>query len=124
MSFANAGHGPAFHLQRRTSRIRQLEATSCPIGVTLDEELQAIQPNRGEIEPGDLIVLATDGAIEQRDAEGEMFGRARFEQLVRENQTVPAPRLLEILKAKIKGFYRGSHPDDDVTILILERKFG
>jgi sigma-B regulation protein RsbU (phosphoserine phosphatase) len=122
LSFANAGHGPAFHLQRRTSRIRQLEATSCPIGVTLDELRDSAEPI--DIEPGDLIVLATDGAIEQRDAEGEMFGRARFEQLVRENQTVSAPRLLEILKAKIKGFYRGSHPDDDVTILILERKFG
>jgi serine phosphatase RsbU (regulator of sigma subunit) len=121
LSFANAGHGPAFHLQRRTSRIRQLEATSCPIGVTLDELRDSTEPI--EIEPGDLIVLATDGAIEQRDSEGEMFGKARFEQLVRDNQTVPAPRLIEILKAKITGYYRGSHPDDDVTILILERKF-
>jgi serine phosphatase RsbU (regulator of sigma subunit) len=122
LSFANAGHGPAFHLQRRTSRIRQLEATSCPIGVTLDELRDSPEPI--EIEPGDLIVLATDGAIEQRNAEGEMVGKARFEQLVRENQTVPAPRLIEILKTEIAGYFRGSHPDDDVTILILERKFG
>jgi serine phosphatase RsbU (regulator of sigma subunit) len=122
LSFANAGHGPAFHLARRTSRIRQLEATSCPIGVTLDELRDAAEPI--EMEPGDLVVLATDGATEQRNSEGEMFSKARLEQLVRDNQTVPAPRLLEILKTKIAGFYRGLHPDDDVTILILERKIG
>jgi len=121
LSFANAGHGPAFHLQRRTSRIRHLEATSCPIGVTLDELRDAPAPI--EIEPGDLIVLATDGAIEQRNSDGDMFGKARLEKLVCENQTVPAPKLLEILKSQIAAFYRGSHPDDDVTILILERKF-
>ena len=59
-----------------------------------------------------------------RPWEGEMFGRAQFEQLVRDNQTLPAHELVALLKQQIASFYRGSHPDDDVTILILERKFG
>ena len=121
-SFANAGHGPAFHLQRRTGHIRHLEATGCPIGIVEDEYGESPQPIL--LEPGDAIVLATDGAIEQRNAEGEMFGRPRFEQLVCDNQTLSASRLVALLKEQIRAYYRGSHPDDDVTILILERKFG
>lgn len=122
LAFANAGHGPAFHVQRRIGRIRQLEATGCPIGVVPDELRESAQP--AVIEPGDLIVLATDGATEQRNADGQMLGRDRFEQLVLNHQSLPAPQMLELLKEQIAGFYRGPHPDDDVTILILERKFG
>src|SRR5262245_47999230 len=120
--FANAGHGPAFHLQRRTGRIRDLEATGCPVGITLDEMTESTQPVA--LEPGDLVVLATDGAVEQRNSAGDMIGRTRFERLVCDNQTLPASRLISLLKSEVGGYYRGSHPDDDVTILILERKLG
>ena len=121
-SFANAGHGPGFHLQRRTGFIRQLEATGVPIGITNIPIGESREPVC--LEPGDLVVLATDGSIEQRNGDGEMFGRERFEQIVRDHQTLPAHSLVPLLKERIAEFYRGSHPDDDVTILILERKRG
>jgi serine phosphatase RsbU (regulator of sigma subunit) len=119
--FANAGHGPAFHLQRKRGEIRQLEATGCPLGV--EERPVRESPEPVILEPGDLIVLTTDGVIEQHNQEREMFGRQRLQQLVREHQALPAPGLLERLKHEISGFFRGSHPDDDVTLLILERKY-
>src|SRR6185295_3017747 len=91
LHYSNAGHGPAFHLQRRTGLVRDLEGTGCPLGIVVDEFHESPRPLI--LEPGDLVVLATDGTIEQRNAEGEMFGRARFERLVCENQTLPASRL-------------------------------
>jgi serine phosphatase RsbU (regulator of sigma subunit) len=122
LSFSNAGHGPAFHLQRRTGLIRQLEATGVPIGITNDPIGESANP--AVLELGDLVVLATDGTIEQRNGTDEMFGRERFEQLVRNHQALPAQTIVPLLKEQIAEFYRGSHPDDDVTILILERKCG
>jgi serine phosphatase RsbU (regulator of sigma subunit) len=122
LHFANAGHGPAFHLHRRTGLVRDLEGTGCPLGIVVDEFRESPRPL--VLEAGDLVVLATDGTIEQRNAEGEMFGRARFERLVCENQKLPASRLVALLKDEIVGYYRGSHPDDDVTLLALERKLG
>src|SRR5579872_3312023 len=121
LSFANAGHGPAFHLRRETGDIRQLEPTCCPLGVEEREVRESSEPVA--LDPGDLVILATDGAIEQHNEDREMFGRRRLQQLVRDNQTLPAPRLLARLKEEISTFFRGSHPDDDVTILILERKY-
>ncbi len=122
LNFANAGHGPAFHLQRRTGSIRQFEATGVPIGITTDPIGESRTPVF--LEPGDLVVLATDGTIEQRNSDDEMFGRERFEQIVRDHQALPAHTLVPVLKKQIVEFYRGSHPDDDVTILVLERKRG
>jgi len=119
--FANAGHGPAFHLRRQRGETRQLEATGCPLGV--EERPLRESPEPVILEPGDLIVLTTDGVIEQHNQDREMFGRQRLEQLVHEHQKLPAPGLLEQLKQEISGYFRGSHPDDDVTILILERKY-
>lgn len=74
------------------------------------------------MDPGDLAIFATDGAIELRNAEGEMFGRPRFEALLRQNQTAPAGVLIEVLKKALADFYPDSHPEDDITILVLERK--
>jgi len=122
LNFTNAGHGPAFHLSRHSGAVRDLEATGCPIGITHDGFQES--PHPVCLEPGDLVVLATDGTIEQRNADGEMFGRTRLEELVRENQTLPASELVALLKQQIAGYYTGSHPDDDVTLLILERKRG
>jgi serine phosphatase RsbU (regulator of sigma subunit) len=119
--FCNAGHSPAFHLRRRTGTVRQFEPTCCPIGVVTGECHESSGPVA--LEPGDLMVFATDGAIEIRDAEGQMFGRKRFEQLVRDHQHVPAPELLALLKQAITGYLPGAHPDDDITIFIVERKF-
>jgi serine phosphatase RsbU (regulator of sigma subunit) len=121
LNFVNAGHGPALHFRRRSGTIRPLEPTGLPLGVELREMRESAEPV--VLEPGDLIVLATDGAIEQHNSDREMFGRARFQQLVRVHQALPAPELLERLKAEISAFFRGSHPDDDVTLLILERKY-
>jgi hypothetical protein len=36
---------------------------------------------------------------------------------------LPAPELLALLKQAITGYFPGAHPDDDITIFIVERKF-
>lgn len=118
--FCNAGHAPSFHLQRSTGEIRHFAATCCPIGVVCGECPPA--PAAIRMDPGDLAIFATDGAIELRNAEGQMFGRERFEELLRKNQTAPANELMEVLKQALADFYPGSHPEDDITILVLERK--
>jgi serine phosphatase RsbU (regulator of sigma subunit) len=118
--FSNGGHGPAFQLQRSDGACRELEPTNCPIGVIPDDYRESADPVR--FEPGDLLVLATDGAIEQRNAQGQMFGRERFEALVRRHQALPAVQLLDRLKGEIQQFFTSAHPHDDITLLIVERK--
>lgn len=120
LHYANAGHGPAIHLQRRSGHLRHLRATGVPLGIPAAAPRESEEPI--ELEPGDLVILATDGAIELLNSQREMFGRKRFENLILAHQTAPAARLLDALTSELIRFDAGSPVDDDITLLILERK--
>lgn len=120
ITFANAGHGPALHFRRGDRAFRELEATCLPIGVKAD--LQVPSSRVFELDPGDLLVLATDGAFELRNDEDEMFGVDRLKQLIVDNRRLPASELMNVIRKAITSFHPGDHPPDDVTVLLLERK--
>lgn len=70
--FANAGHPPPRLKDRRTGKVRSLEGeSSFPLGITLDME---IPNNRVQLEPGQTLVLYTDGITEAFNNRQEMFG--------------------------------------------------
>ena len=120
VSFANAGHGPAMHFHRATQRFDQLRTMSVPLGVL--PKLNVPASETIVVEPGDLLLLATDGAYELRNEQGEMFGLQRLEAVVRDNRRLPAKQLLALLRRTISEFHGAEHPPDDITLLLLERK--
>lgn len=120
MSFANAGHAPAFHLQRRTGEVRVLEPTSFPLGIADVAVPESKRPV--EVEPGDLVVFATDGCIETRNPNGELYGLSRMTALFREHQALPAGQLVQRFQEALQSWYLPTSPDDDITLLVLERK--
>ncbi|MEX0716517.1 MAG: GAF domain-containing SpoIIE family protein phosphatase [Planctomycetaceae bacterium] len=122
LEYANAGHGPALHFCRETRRFRSLASTAMPIGFADDPHVPAGTPL--EMRPGDLLLLATDGAIELRDVNEKMFGRERLERLIADNCTLPAAKLMDVLRETIMRFDPHDDPPDDVTLLLVERKFG
>jgi sigma-B regulation protein RsbU (phosphoserine phosphatase) len=75
-----------------------------------------------DLEPGDLVLLATDGAIEVRNENDEMFGRERLERLIDDHRQLPAHDLVHVIRDEITRFHPGDHPPDDITVLLLERK--
>lgn len=72
LTFSNAGHPPPRLKDRRTGVVRSLEGeSSFPLGITLDME---IPNNRVQLEPGQTLVLYTDGITEAFSDRQEMFG--------------------------------------------------
>ena len=122
IAFANAGHSPALHFARSTGTFHELPSGCPPIGFSVEHAVTAGKPVA--MEPGDLLVLATDGTIELKNEQGEMFGTPRLESLIRENRRQPAPNLLGTIRAAIAAFHPARRPPDDITLLILERKRG
>jgi phosphoserine phosphatase len=120
--FANAGHGPALHFHRRTQTFHKLRSTALPMGFLTDFRVPGGQPL--QLEPGDLLLLATDGAVELRDGHNEIFGNERLQHIVREHCRLPAPALVDVIRKAITSFHTEAHPPDDITLLLVERKMG
>ncbi|MGE0453849.1 MAG: PP2C family protein-serine/threonine phosphatase [Vicinamibacteria bacterium] len=117
LSYINAGHQPP--LLFRSDRILELRAGGTVIG-----PLPNARFRRGIIrmDPGDALVLVTDGIVERRDAHGEMLGEERLKKLVQDNLGAPAQALLDRLIDSAAAFGDGKPWEDDVTVMVARRR--
>ncbi|KAB2969096.1 MAG: SpoIIE family protein phosphatase [Thermoanaerobaculia bacterium] len=118
LAWANAGHNPAL-LARAPGRIERLEATGPPLGL-----LERASYGVGEValDPGDLLVVYTDGITEAIDPEEEEFGLARLEAVIGRHAQDPLAELRLALERALDGFVRGVPFADDRTLLVLRRE--
>jgi phosphoserine phosphatase RsbU/P len=117
--FANAGHAPALHLDVRTGTFRRLEATRLPLG--FPKLLSGTADPRLTMQPGDLLILGTDGCIEVRDSSEMMFGNERLQQLVRSHCSMSASEIVAVVRDSVQQFHGRPLPPDDSTLLIIKR---
>jgi sigma-B regulation protein RsbU (phosphoserine phosphatase) len=94
LAYVNAGHNPPLVYQAATQTISRLIATGMPLGIEVDA---AYEQHQLQFQPGDFIVLYTDGITEAIDPQEEMFGLERLEQLLLANCAASACELLETL---------------------------
>ncbi len=120
LTYANAGHGPSWHIAADTGTITPLEATQMPIGFGSAQE-EALEAPPRTIAPGDMLLLGTDGLLEVRNSAGEVFGRARLERVLVEHRHLPAARILDRLREAIRHFAADPPPPDDITALVVKR---
>ena len=120
LNFSNAAHAPALYLERKTGMIHKLETTNLPIGAIPEYSMQPGTPRK--LQPGDLVILATDGLVELRNSAGEMFGTGRLMSLIKEHQALPAAQLRDRIKQAIHEFHPDPHLPDDITLVLVERK--
>jgi len=120
LNFSNAAHAPALYLERKTGVIHNLETTNLPIGAIPEFSMKPGTPRK--LQPGDMVVLATDGLVELRNSAGEMFGTDRLKSLILEHQTLPAAQLRDCIRQAIREFHPDPHLPDDITLVLVERK--
>jgi serine phosphatase RsbU (regulator of sigma subunit) len=74
------------------------------------------------MQPGDLMVLATDGIVESFDKRGEQFGVERLQQLIAKLARAPIQDLVRSIGREVELHYVGDSPPDDLTVLALRRQ--
>ncbi len=121
LEFANAGHGPAFVYSPSKQSFENLDATGVPLGV-LEVACYPAGPVTC-LEPGDMVVLCTDGIVEAMDDRGLQFGLERLEQLIAELADQPTAEIPRLIGEAVAQHYIGETPPDDLTILVVRRCF-
>ncbi len=115
--WVNAGHDPAMIYDRESGRFEELTGNALPLGVS---ETAAYQKSDKALIPGQIIMIGTDGIWEAQNQQGDMFGKERFKNIIRENAGQPAKN---IIQAVIKTVDRFCHPlgkTDDVTLVVAK----
>ena len=115
---SNAGHASPIirHANGSLERFDQ-ELAGLPIGMMEDYEFEA---ETRRLEPGDMIVITTDGVEEAMNPEGELFGTERLLELVK-NGPSEAEKLGKLLLADVRRHARGYPQSDDITIMTFGR---
>lgn len=120
LRYANAGHTPAPIIARKRSHeVEFLEDNvNLLLGVnpdmTYDEAVI-------ELDPGDKLVLATDGITDSITPSGdERYGLARLHRLLTEHADLPAGELKDKVVASIESFSAGAERTDDQTLVVME----
>ena len=116
LSYANAGHCAPFLLST-DGRMRKLHTSGMPVGMIEGASFQMIQT---QLEPGDKIVIYSDGLTEAENADGEFFDTERLRLCLRDNAVRDAGGLHGALLAAVDRFTEGGVIRDDITALVIE----
>ena len=113
-----AGHGPImFYARRRDEVDVTLETHGLPLGVVDHSPYDAAMEIR--FEPGDALVLVSDGFFEWMNAAGETFGIQRLRTSILESCRVAPKEIIERLRRDVAAFHGGTSQADDTTALII-----
>lgn len=113
MVYASAGH-PGYLLRANGETIR-LDSTGFPLGVV---DLPIETSESYDLEPGDTLLLVTDGIEESMNPEGAQFGPERLVSTARSLQPCSAINLLEHLHASVTEYASGLPQHDDITAIV------
>jgi serine phosphatase RsbU (regulator of sigma subunit) len=112
LTYANAGHEPALLLRAADGDCVRLEPQTTPAG--LFQSIQALQ-SAVQLEPGDWLLMFTDGITEARNMDGEEFGTTGILAAMDSNAGRSAEDVRERILDAVRNHSRGLLQSDDVT---------
>jgi phosphoserine phosphatase RsbU/P len=115
LTYSCAGHNPP--LMRRCSQqeVTRLDgAQQMPLGVM---EETTFANHSEQLRPGDQIIFYTDGITEAANADGEMFGTARLDDVLSGCSSEPA-EIIESVRQQLHAHTDGAAPRDDQTLVV------
>jgi serine phosphatase RsbU (regulator of sigma subunit) len=115
LTYASAGHETGY-LMRSDGGIESLDSTGLPLGIDAQADWSVAQQS---LEPGDRLVLLTDGWPEAAHRDGRLFGRQALLRTLKETRCAPE-ELPQALLTRIKAEV-GANPSDDLTLVVIDR---
>jgi sigma-B regulation protein RsbU (phosphoserine phosphatase) len=118
LSLSSGGHTPPVLAPRRGPPRFLVECAGTVLGVSEAIEFERVDLR---LEPGDCLLLYTDGVTEAQDPEERFFGEERLLAEIARANAADARELVEAVLRAVHGFAHGASPADDIAILAIRR---
>lgn len=118
LSFLNAGHNPPL-IVHSAGTVEQLASGGLPLGIKPDAEYRE---GRTQLQPGDVLVIYSDGVTEAVSPTGEEFGATRLYEVVARNVNASAAGIRDRIESSLTKFAQGTSAADDITLVIVKRQ--
>ncbi|MGI9067771.1 MAG: PP2C family protein-serine/threonine phosphatase [Pyrinomonadaceae bacterium] len=116
LTYTNAGHNPPILLDK-DGNYRFIEQGSLPLGMFRDTRYHEYYLTT---EPGEILVLYTDGVTEAHNSQGEEFGRNRLAEAAKANRQLGARDLIAALQKTVIDWTDGLGATDDITFFVIK----
>ena len=116
LTYVNAGHNPPI-VRRANGGLERLELGGIPIGIL---EAPGYVSASVTLQPGDWVVLFSDGVVEAENARSEEYGEDRLIYNIHMGATQTPSMLLQRIMGDIDNFVGTAPQHDDVTCMLLK----
>ncbi|WP_027179593.1 SpoIIE family protein phosphatase [Maridesulfovibrio bastinii] len=117
LKWIRAGHDPGMLYTPETDEFRELIGEGLALGIDPDYDYEE---NVTRIEPGQVLVLYTDGICEAHSPAGLQFGKTGIKQTIRDNWEKPAEMIVKKMQAEVKKHCAELPTEDDYTVIVVK----
>ncbi len=115
ITIINCGMPDCYLVEQQTGMIKErIKSRSLPLGIAPDLEFKD-EFYHLRVDEGDRVILATDGVIEARNAQGELFGQARYLDIIQ--QALDGHYIIDRLSEELESFCKQAPQDDDISVV-------
>jgi serine phosphatase RsbU (regulator of sigma subunit) len=118
LRWSSAGHPHPLRWTAEDHQVTELECYGMPLGLIRDS---VYEEHSVRLEPGDVVMIFTDGLVEALDSSRSMYGFDRVERDFAEHACVngSAAQKLHAVLTSMRVFIDGAQLEDDVTVVTL-----
>jgi phosphoserine phosphatase RsbU/P len=116
LEYINAGHPSPILIRHGGNADEAFTEGSFPVGLVPEAEYTTA---RVKLEPGDTLVLFSDGVTEAMDPNEDFFGMPRLVKLLTGHNETPLDELQKLVLEAVENFARGASQADDLTLLLV-----
>jgi len=118
LAYANAGHNPPLLLRSHTRELERFGTGGMALGVV---EGTRVEERSVSLEPGDHLILYTDGVTEAFSSQDEIYGEERLRTTIQAADNSSAQAMLDAIDDSVIAFASDTPPSDDLTLMVLRR---
>ena len=119
VSLSSAGMPPVYLYKKKNAAVEEIFLKGMPLGAMKNFPYVL---HKIDFEPGDTLLLITDGIAEQKNVQDEMFGYPRIAQAFSGSGSAAPNGIIEELVNMSQQWMGGAVQDDDMTLLVIRKK--